>query len=447
MTRATITKTWVRRIGGAAGWLCFVLLGSVSIFLFTATGDPVPRAFCSWKELGCRPGREPEEMEELPRFGGLSQCGRFFATFNRPESGTDLAIDVVLRNRSDLSLLCEIKAVPPLPLGASASVSEDEKLVALTDHPIRHAIGGRLIRSGRQVDFPTLPELNRVEFLANSQSFAYVSGTSAGLVDLLHPSKNRELHLEGLRDPQVAFFDADADPYALILKSAGRRNSPRVLELWSIATGQRIWQIEGIAEYLKPVAASPFVLAVRMADNDGFVTLISIPDGKRLRDIHVARPEKYFPFPHILPSHSKDGRFFLYPTRRQSLISTWLPFQSSSWLLKKAIALERTFRASRDAISWTLVDLHSDKPGTELFSTTAETFYQELLQRASFHENGNGLTTINDDGLYEWDLPPRMRWFTPWAWVALATWLAMAWLLMRGRLRRSQLRPALSPSH
>ncbi len=108
--------------------------------------------------------------------------------------------------------------------------------------------------------------------------------------------------------------------------------------------------------------------------------------------------------------------------------------------------MEWTVPALAETESWKLVDLRSDVSETVLFSTGTRFLQAGIKQTAGFSPDGTCLTTVHDDGLYDWDLPPRMRWFTPWAWAALAATLAWGWVLwrLRRRIQRSVSAPAIA---
>jgi hypothetical protein len=45
------------------------------------------------------------------------------------------------------------------------------------------------------------------------------------------------------------------------------------------------------------------------------------------------------------------------------------------------------------------------------------------------------MKSFTDAGYYIYDVPPKVRWFTPWAWASLAAWLGMigVWWKLRNR--------------
>ncbi|CAN5247673.1 hypothetical protein BH10PLA2_BH10PLA2_32010 [soil metagenome] len=62
----------------------------------------------------------------------------------------------------------------------------------------------------------------------------------------------------------------------------------------------------------------------------------------------------------------------------------------------------------------------------------------------AFSEDDSRLITFGAKGRYIWSVPPRVQWFTPWALVALASWLSLAlcWWKLR---RRTAVEPTLRP--
>ena len=51
----------------------------------------------------------------------------------------------------------------------------------------------------------------------------------------------------------------------------------------------------------------------------------------------------------------------------------------------------------------------------------------ENAHAALFSNDGTKMYSFEKDGRYTWDLPPRWRLFTPWAWASLAAWIGIAW--------------------
>ena len=46
--------------------------------------------------------------------------------------------------------------------------------------------------------------------------------------------------------------------------------------------------------------------------------------------------------------------------------------------------------------------------------------------RCDFTDDGRQMRSFTDEGYYVYDLPPRTRWFTPWAWASLGAWVAQS---------------------
>ena len=53
----------------------------------------------------------------------------------------------------------------------------------------------------------------------------------------------------------------------------------------------------------------------------------------------------------------------------------------------------------------------------------------------AFSDDGARLISYTNQGRFEYDLPPKWQYFTTWAWVSLASWIAMItiWWKMRKR--------------
>ena len=80
-------------------------------------------------------------------------------------------------------------------------------------------------------------------------------------------------------------------------------------------------------------------------------------------------------------------------------------FEEVAWLTRKVPFLG-------DSIAWTVMDVQIGKTWPEL--KTGD------LGSACFQSDNSHIITFGHYGAYEWDLPPRQRWFTPWVWASLA---------------------------
>jgi hypothetical protein len=123
-----------------------------------------------------------------------------------------------------------------------------------------------------------------------------------------------------------------------------------------------------------------------------------------------------------------DDRFMLYRYVR------------SHWLepLLRRLPVNASWTANiwlKPSFWWELCDTYR---GTTWPAIPAPTDIAEIEGQYRFLEHGSQLTTIDDHGIYEWDLPPRWQYFTPWAWPGLGAWLslvAIGWKLRKAAKR------------
>ncbi len=374
--------------------------------------------------------------ESIPRFACLSRCGRYFATYTIRKG--DLTGDIILRNRADLSVFCKIANQGRAP--RRFIVNSDQSLVALTAPSWDRTSATVFDRSTNR----TLPFLHgdtrRLEFSTGKLDAAYIGKNEAYCVNLDQDPHFKMFNGKDHCTPIIAFFDPSQQHKAQVLTWEPGGQS---LSLHDLESDQKIWQIDGMSSYLEPFAFSPNVFAARRSEDRDGLSLCRMNDGKEVRRI----PNIPYSLTPVCepPYHSQNGRYFLYPTRRPGLLSRWVTSDKWFWLQLNLMALERKCRHSPRQSIWTLFDLESGRPEFEIkpIQTMMSSF--DCHQIACFQEDNSSLTTIHDDGLYDWDLPPKMRWFTPWAWAALAAWLSLGGFLMRGRLHRRKTEPISSP--
>ena len=322
----------------------------------------------------------------------------------------------------------------PLKYGfpSGLTVSADRNLVALQGSTGWASADFLFHRSNGEIDDPINLSMHGMAFSPDNRTVVYTAEGVAYLKDVEKRLTIKRLaSREGFR-PLVAFFGSDGHPKTLGWRKESKNDN---LELWDMQSESREWRLEGVSEYLEPTGFSSQVFAARMKDDESNLGFFSMTDARKLASTRAAanvqsqRGGTSY--------HSPDGRFFLFSNDREGFFSRWVNPGKYPWLAEKMNALQSAIPVLGQSVTWTLLDLQSDGQGMVLQTTRPPNLEARKRLAASFHQDGSTLTIIGDDGLYDWDLPLKTHWFTPWAWVALAGWLGLGWLLF-GRRRRSR---------
>jgi hypothetical protein len=143
-----------------------------------------------------------------------------------------------------------------------------------------------------------------------------------------------------------------------------------------------------------------------------FIFIRSLETGRSLQNYSL-------PFKWCHPLRfSPDGRFLIirYPLK--------YPLVSVAEGLHKGIEkwLEGRFPLQQRLA---LIDLHSGEIWPGLIGNGL----------CAFTDDGARLISFTDEGRYEYDVPPRWQYFTPWAWAPLGAWagLTIVWWKLRER--------------
>ena len=367
----------------------------------------------------------------------LSDCGRYYSTLI-PHIGTPpkSSGDVVIHEIASKKTVCVIKSSES-DASSIFRISPDEKLLAIeswgpdTLH-LYSWPSGEPKENGRTKEQGWFEVGVQGRFDSTGNLFLVTGTTHAEILDTRNWSQKSLFDLPdgvGLRI-RAGFFDRQNRP-KLLLQSLGNA------EVWDLAKGSRDWSVKndslksenepagGLATPLetpKLVRSTSMKFVTNYLDEDYQVR--SLEDG-RLFATHK-RAEESGPL-----VYSPDGRFLLCVTTRaswQEELITRLPQRWAGWVYdsewgKHIAAYERQIK------EFTLIDLET---GTEWPGLPA---VQQHPFHAAFREHDQKLITATDEGFYEWDLPPKWQWFTPWAWPALAVLLLLA--LTWRRLGRS----------
>jgi hypothetical protein len=412
-----------RRITRLATGSLLVLWTGVTAALFLGTGRPLPRSFQSWESLGCVPKWLHDSYrpgDTIPRFFLFSECGKYYAT-EIPEKPDSFGrrVDIQIHDIFTKSVVCLLRQVENLPQAIQILPDSKNVVVATQSTDVYEWPSGKWLRRFPQ-DEQHEPAL---EFDRSGRRFIRPDGQAAKTLTLAVPTWPGNLNFPlvvGVDRTLDVYFDSTDRPKALVLTSG-------FVARWDIKTQRPDWESSSSDyEATKSARAAhepdPDQEATAFPHENIFVAyhhkygicVRSLEDGSVL-GIHKlsgdAKPVKY----------SDDGRHVLGLSRRERGWFTALRQISPQF---QKWAEESEFCTGRYAITAdaSVLDIQSGKnyPGLTI---------ADFATLAAFQEETQTLLTAADDGLYEWDLPPRWRWFTPWAWPALAGWImvAFAW--------------------
>jgi hypothetical protein len=457
-TALTPFRTRTKRSFRALAWLCLVLLAGLTVLLFATTGGAVSSQFRSWEELSCQPFWVPSNSATTPRFACMSKCGRYYATFalnNEVPSKFETilhffharAVDIEIHDWTTDETICRIQKLFALPQSLQVICPCDFLILQDSDgcSSAYEISTGKPVRSfpKSMTGFAITPDGNRVLFadgrVARLESFP-------GRL----PLKTQEYEADG---NLTAFFDENG--LAKVYRLMRNENSYTIgAELWDLESGQRDWAKDWNYGRREWFGACSWTWTITGTGTSARFDCESLIDGRLIGSHTVYRGE----FASSLwPCLSPSKRYCVFPDRR-----SWLPkrlrewISSQAWLEKASGRIDEYFPIQGPRIEWRLEDFSTGQimslKGLEFSKTDWQCVDKETrdLQHnfspADFFDPKPGFYTLDERGVHVWDLPPRMRWFTPWAWLSLAVTLAMGWVLWKSRTRPVHSPPISSPA-
>jgi hypothetical protein len=404
-------------------WLCILLIpmSVVTVLLFTTTGRLVPRTFRSWDELGCTPywrlALDQFFEDPTPRFV-MSECGSYFAKMTpHPGKRDEGKVDVSFHEFSSGTRLCALEDRHQF---LAFRVSRDRRFLSLKEGPVDLFD----LKSGTPVQCPIDQNENvysDLVFAPDSQSALLADRPKIKLIDLNSRATLRELRQSGPGDTKL-FYDRAGRPKYY------RFDEPE-LEQWDVLTENCDWRRKFPDSLVSELTSRDRTVFFTLDANDSLLNCWSISEGHCIAQLPIGDQSR------DLFRLSADGRFMLYGYSEPHWLEPILQRLPSAALSSWSNRLERAF-------GWNVYDTHR---GANYAGLPSAREYGGFDGQAQFVEFGSQLNTADNQGIYEWDLPPRWQYFTPWAWPALATWLSLigiVWMLRQTRKSGTAQRPS-----
>jgi hypothetical protein len=344
--------------------------------------------------------------DPTPRFICLSDCGRYYATWT-PHIGKQAEdkVDIAILELSTPNPLCTLVDQAKF---RTFRVSSDRSFLAL-GRTETHIFD---LRSGEVVPWYKVNAEDEFVFSPDGKSALIKAGSEITLVDLRTREAIAVLNRRWDRTMKC-FFDPSGRPKFYYYE-------PPRLEQWDVLTDNCDWQRE------LPTGASFSTLGekdrtvfISQGPEASNVTCWSLADGRLLARVgtHDVCEDMQL---------SSNGRFFAYAYRKPPLMQHLLDGLRGSNSNTQGEQLPPSF-------SRIVVDTETGRNWPQIPARQGA-MANEGLSR--FRDDGSCLITMNDNGIYEWDLPPRWP-YSPWAWAALGAWLSLGAIWWRLRKRRS----------
>jgi hypothetical protein len=316
-------------------------------------------------------------------------------------------VDVSIYEFTSGALLC---ALEDRREDFSFRVSRDRRFLALKEDSIQVFD----LASGVPVPCPLDRdgvEYQQLVFAPDSQSALLASLLKLKLINLNTLGTIRELPRSDDGGVECR-YDPDGHPKYYLEHSLD-------IEKWDVLTGKRDWLRTLPKEMSAGVMSHDQTVLVTFDPVDPILDCWCAVDGRLLARVHSDDDRKYVQF-----SLSPDGRFMVYGCSQPHWLEPLLRKLPDKGSWKENIRFE-------PSVAWNVCDTHTGSTWPRL---PASQDAPEFDSQARFLEYGSQLNSMDDHGIYEWDVPPRWQYFTPWAWPAFAAWvtlLAIGWKLRK----------------
>ncbi len=409
-----------------ARWCAALLiapLGLLTFVLFISTGKPIPSGFLPADQIAFTLD-EDGDTSGKPIYWGPSQSAQCLIATTALEPDEQNNGD----SNSDNQLVSVFDPVTMQSLGSFRDnknrllffeISPDRKtLFSATSSRllIRDLATGKKESAEIVTPWGDLGESElaaRVTLASDGKRILINTRHRAVCFDLLGRRTIAAFQLPAYYQIMTCFFDADACPKVLVYGLD--------LEVWDLARNQMDLALDQ-SELEKrdllrtryecySISATEPVLAT-LSSEANFLLVRSLQDGRSLQTYSVPADSTNS------VRFSPDGEFVLIDCVGRNRIASLAERRMEGldeWL-------ERIFPWERNQ---TLLSLRTGRTWPGLAGDG----------RCRFVEDGSHLISFTKDGRYEYDVPPRWRYFTPWAWAALGVWLIMigVWWKLRRR--------------
>jgi hypothetical protein len=423
-----------RRLARWSAGLLLLLLGLFTIILFVATGRPVPADVVSVDQLGSKfdwNGVNLPVGQGRPIFASLSTSGRCFTTIAPPngESGnwnrdSDDALVTVMDTATMKALGSFWDKIDHVAHSFEISLDRQYLITWPYDQNLPEQLHIRHLESGT-VEIALIEAAWGAPLVNFSWSFIFAptcrqvlifSDSRAVLFDLFERRTLAACQLPDNSRIVNCFFDFQMSPKLLVSSEnmevwdLASNKMEKTLGRWELQNREMAWDDD---PFWGGVPSGTLVPAV--VYQDGNLLLIrSLEDGRLLQSF--SRSATGWISPRVSRSH---GHFLICAySRRHPLVRLAEGRHKGleDWLESRLPKQPRL----------ALMDLRTGKTWFDFLGD----------ERVTVSDDGTRLISFTADGRYEYDVPPRLQYFTPWAWAALGTWLGLATVWWKLRKRR-----------
>ncbi len=414
-----------RRVARWSAGLLLAPLGLLTFGLFFTTGGPEPHEFIPINRLGfsMAPYNGRPTDNGKPAFLGLSLSGRCFITVSPSTSdhvvGIEKEVSAKVIDTSTMQMRGSFQGGIESRWHFEISPDRESLFTGALDRLlVRHFSSSKAEITSIEVPWQ---KGDRNGFGANT---VFAQG---GRQLLIH-SFNRAFHVDLIEHRTLAKFELSG-PGSIFGCFFDSNNRPKVLaftgdwEVWDLASNQMDLTLskslpESTNQLGSPVISqggpgNPPVL-VRLTEDSKTLFTRSLEDG-RIQQTCAIPGESAIPI-----KLSPNGRFLICEYRRLHPLVGFMGGRFE-WL-DKWMRNHNFHPENRLA----LLDLQTDKTWRDIVGG----------ERTAFSDAGYRLISFTDEGRYEYDLPPRWQYFTPWAWASFGAWISLAALWWKLRKRR-----------
>ena len=420
-----------RRIARLSVGVVLVPLMCFTTAMFFATGGPVPKAFSSWHDLGFLP-RGRSEDKPVRQFEGVTECGRAYVVRDRENSLSSSSTDkATLYDLWTNEKLGEVQIANDTRPGV---LSQDKKrFFGLTRSELDSGpfLGLRNLASGKMLN--KMDQADCQYCLNRTGDAVLLRSENGGVVwDMASGIQKGEFRLPR-KEHSFGYCDQEGHAKCLTISKS--------IEIWNEESGVKAFVLGGEANKDRKAEVFQFSPDCRRVaiEEDGKILVWSLDNGQLLQTLPILGES--------LPVGLTDTALVWMASRvtfsNKSRWMTKIDEYTDPLFIRLSLsdyAIGRYLAACFQPKSLaTLIDLDTGETCSSL-PVLFDSGYA-----VAFCDDDSRMATFADDGKYEWAVPPRRRWFTPWTWLAFMGCLSLFEVWRRLRSPRHSRLGSASP--